>query len=452
MARTSSSRKTSKRSRSRSLRAPSDRVFYLLKKFWPFAMVIVSAIALSALLFGLQFSQDLRSEASNKPALLRFEQSFAANWFHVNREGDYDYAPNGMIEGNTWRIWSCGGQRDANGTQVQGDWIYKTTIVDGSSRGTDVVLSPSTNLESMDSRYACAPSVVLNNHPHIQQIMGSGKVYMMHYECSPNAVNAPEAFTEICVAYSTDGVNWRKFNRTTWDQQNQFVDQNGVATSVIQASAAVRKRCGYVFRNGRHELINAGCMQDVSSYGSGHPSTVLGPHDQLWLWYYDSGKNWNDRGVRLVKSWDGFNFSNPLKTNLQNPIEVARFEINKKVYFVGTTVFEGKNVYVTSSDGITWAPTNSSGQAEWQTLGDGAAVPTDCAAPSQAAILTDARGNVSGTYVNMLSAEGRMGPRDLGENPKQHRCYSALEDPSAGGARGSTWGLRVIQGHFRPAF
>ena len=452
MARTSGLKKrTIKHSKSR-LRSPVSRVVYVLKKFWPFTMVVGSAIILTALLFSLQYPQTVSVEASNKPLLLKFEQSFAADWFHVNREGIYDYAPNGMIEGNTWRIWSCGGQLDGNGNAMQGDWIFYTSLLNGSHQGTRLVLSPSTNLQSMDSRYACAPAVVINTNSYIKQIMGSEKVYMMHYECSPNAINAPEAFTEICVAYSTDGMNWKKFNRATWDQSNQFVDQNGVASSVIQASSAVRQRCGYEFKDGRHVLNVPECMNRMDSYGSGHPSTILGPHDQIWLWYYDSGNDWNDRGVRLVKSWDGFNFSAPIKTNMQSPAEVTRLTINNKVYFVATTVLKGKNVYVTSLDGISWTHINASGILKWTGLGLGAAVYTDCAAPSQAAVLTDARGNVSGPYVNLLSAEGRLGPRDLEAKPKQDRCYSALEDPSMGGSRGSTWGIRLIQGNFRPVF
>jgi hypothetical protein len=337
---------------------------------------------------------------------IRFVPTFRANWPHVDRPNLYDYAASGMVEDNFWKVWFCG--EDKKPGRITGDSVFYW-ILSPSGEGSlkeNPVLPNSQSDSAQDGRHSCAPSVFKHANPYIQ---GGQELYKIYYECTPRFYDKQtgelvEGFTQICHAVSEDGENWQKFNRQLWEAQHRYGDLNTPPTPVITVSSQILTNCQYEFSQGKHK-ISGNCLNDPANYGVGHPSVIvkeINGGQQIWLWYYDSKGNWAQRRVFLTKSWDGFNFENPIPTNLTNPVEVRYFSSGS--FFVATQGLENDNYFAYSFDGINWVWYET--VENKNRLKIGKAVSTNQIAFAQPAILGNKFGISQTFFVNILSGEG----------------------------------------------
>ena len=380
-------------------------------------------------------------------------QAPAAEWSNV-RTGSapiialkdaYSYEPTAMADtaDKSWKVWFCGG--DATGTY--GDSIFYA-IVDPSGKLAHKprpVLRPQNIDAAEDGKHACSPSVIRHSYSKIE---GGKDLYLLYYECARRLYDrsqkeAPiEGFTQICLAFSEDGIHWRKYNEELWSKSGTIGKPDTNPTPVVAAAPKVLSDCTYAFTGGRHSIdsSNEACSRKniLNNYGVGHPSALTMETDsaqQIWLYYYDSRGDWSQHGVYLAKSWDGIHFDTPVKTNLVNDASVKYYQGafgGWSQVFVATTVIGKVNGFAISEDGIHWAPKGS-------VISIGNAVDAHCAAPGPAGIVGDEGGHLSSLSVNILSPEGYFGQ---GEQGPKLGCYNASEDRS----RGSTWKIYLLEG------
>ncbi|MGH6794303.1 MAG: hypothetical protein ACREDH_03680 [Methylocella sp.] len=357
----------------------------------------------------------------------------------------YSYEPTAMADtaGQAWKVWFCGG--DSSGTY--GDSIFYTTVdPSGPSALKPIpVLRPQNIDAAEDGRHACSPSVI--RHSNIK-IEGGKDLYLLYYECARRFYDRSqkealvEGFTQICLAFSRDGIDWHNYNKKLWSKSGKFGEHDTNPTPVVTAAPKVLSNCKYAFTGGRHtiDMNNQECSfkNFINNYGAGHPSALTmeqGSAKQIWLYYYDSRGDWSRHGVYLAKSWDGFHFDTPVKTDLANDASVKYYPGSFGGWsqvFVATMVIGKTNGFAISEDGIHWTPDSSF-------IAIGNAVDAHCAAPGPAAIVADDGGHLSSLSVNILSPEGYFGTADRGS---KLGCYNASEDRS----RGSTWKIYLLQG------
>jgi hypothetical protein len=394
---------------------------------------------------------------------IKFTPTFRADWAHIDRAGLYDYSPTAFSDDDgKWKSWYCA----ANPGSMGYDHIYRTffTLSGSQEEAPAIAIAPTMNDANLDGRHTCAPSVFKHTH---QYIYDGAELYSMYYECAPkiypkcrtgdsncNSTNPDcytgkcdpniiaEGFTQICHAVSFDGKNWLKYNENYWDTNYQFAPANFDPTPVIKINTQIKQNCQYEFTNGKHQAVfygTSGCQDLELNYGVGHPSALV-LNNQIWLYYYDSRGNWNDRAVYLAKSWDGFYFDPPQKTNLQNPVDVKfmKYSNGGGGAFIATLGIWGSNYYAYSNDGLQWTwPSDSSDTSQKF----GTALNSHCAAPGQPSIISDKFGSFNEGLVHIFSGEGFLGTNDFGV---QNNCYSSQEDVQ----RGSTWGIYLISGNF----
>ena len=89
-----------------------------------------------------------------------------------------------------------------------------------------------------------------------------------------------------------------------------------------------------------------------------------------------------------------------------------------------------------SDDGINWLPAGGSH------IDIGTATKERCAVPGQGEVIGDSANNLSSLSIKLLSAEGFLGTRYLGQ---KLGCYAAVEDRGCG----STWKIFAIRGEIR---
>jgi hypothetical protein len=380
-------------------------------------------------------------------------QAPAAEWSNgrtstkpiIEIKNAYSYEPTAMIDtaDKSWKVWFCGG--DATGTY--GDSIFYTTVDPSgtSARKPIPVLRPQNIDAAEDGKHACSPSVIRHSNAKIE---GGKDFYLLYYECARrmhdrSQKEAPvEGFTQICLAFSEDGIAWRKYNAQLWSKSGVFGKPDTNPTPVVAAAPKVLSNCKYAYTGGEHtiDMSNQTCSPKnlINNYGVGHPSALTmekGSSKQIWLYYYDSRGDWSQHGVYLAKSWDGIHFTPPVKTDLANDASVKYYQGafgEWSQVFVAMTVIGKTNGIAISEDGIHWAPKGSD-------ISIGNAVDAHCAAPGPAAIVGDEGGHLSSLSVNILSPEGYFGQ---GEQGPKLGCYNASEDR----ARGSTWKIYLLEG------
>lgn len=363
----------------------------------------------------------------------------------IGLQNAYSYEPAALVDtaDQSWKVWFCGG--DASGTY--GDSIFYTTV---DPSGTSAlkpmpVLRPQNIDAAEDGKHACAPSVI--RHSNIK-IEGGKDLYLLYYECARRLYDRSQkmalipVFTQICLAFSEDGIDWHKYNKELWRKSGIFGKPDTNPTPVITAASKVLSNCKYAFSSGQHtiDMSNQACSRKnfITNYGAGHPSALTietGSSKRIWLYYYDSQGDWSQHGVYLAKSWDGFHFDTPVKTNLVNAASIKYYPGSFGGWsqvFVATTVIDKNHGFAISEDGIHWVP-------EGSFVPIGVAVDTHCPAPGPGTIVGDEGGNLSSLSVNILSPEGFFGKAERGS---KLGCYNASEDRS----RGSTWKIYLLQG------
>jgi len=364
----------------------------------------------------------------------------------IDLNDTYSYEPTALIDktDRSWKVWFCGGDSSGN----FGDSIFYTVVKPPMDLALKPmpVLRPQNNDIAEDGRHACSPSVIRHSNVNIEH---GDNLYLLYYECARRFYDRGhkwalvEGFTQICLAFSEDGINWRKYNESLWNSSNHFGDSDTNPTPAISAAPQVLSNCRYAFINGQHTIDTSdkSCSLEnfINNYGAGHPSAVVmkaGSSKQIWLYYYDSKGDWSQHGVYLARSWDGFHFDAPVKTDMPNGASVKYYpDIFGKWrdVFVATTVVGKANGFLLSEDAIHWFPTDGS------IIGIGNAVTGHCAAPGPGAIVGDESGHLSSLSVHILSPEGYLGTADQGSTLG---CYKASEDNS----RGSSWKIYLIQG------
>jgi hypothetical protein len=331
----------------------------------------------------------------------------------------YSYQPSAWQQASQVKVWFCGGDRQGK----LGDAIYYATLVISGNlfEAPTRVMVPKNDDIGEDGAHACAPSV-------IRYRRGDGNLtYILYYECARRVYDRSrgfgrtESFTQICQAFSDDGLSWKK---------------NGLEP-VIKVANKILENCNYAFVNGKHSIESSrSSCNNYDNYGSGHPSAIIMEDvDPIWLYYFDSKGVGAERGTYLTKSRDGIKFGAPIKTNLPNDAHVKYFNGmfgGWPSVFIATTVINASNKIYVSGDGINWVSGGSQNDV-------GIAVSGHCAAPGPGEIVGNSLNHVSSLSIQFLSSEGYYG---TGDNGRQYGCYSQLEDKG----RGSTWKIHLIEG------
>ena len=383
-----------------------------------------------------------------------FEVTDPTRAWEIGRDKTYDYSGSVLKEDNgETKIYTCGG--GIPGDPYAGhDAIYLTIFNSNGVKTLDQkrVLSPLlSNQLSDDWSHACSPTIIKHS---FAQLAGGAEKYLMYYECAPmvfrrsdGAKITPDPFTQTCVAFSDDGINWQKYNEDIWTSQYRFANENEPPTPVIKINPLMVAKYGIEKINGKYWTNLATFATDV--YGVGHPSALV-RGGEIWLYYYDSVDNWNSRGSFLVKSWDGIHFGAPIKINdNKSPADIKYINApigNHQGFFVN--VLHG--VYNYSWDGINWGWTEidtadffpvflannySMGLPARQGI---------CLAPGGWAIAGDKFGTVSTANVDVYINEGKRGIYEGCTATNGCTCYSSLEDQS----RGYTWQTYRYKGKF----
>ncbi|KKT76664.1 MAG: hypothetical protein UW72_C0003G0013 [Parcubacteria group bacterium GW2011_GWF2_44_7] len=386
---------------------------------------------------------------------INFTKNFGSSWAFIDKPNNYDYEPSAMVDNDgTWKVWTCGGEI-INGEG--GDSVYLNAFDTAGqyipSLNNISVLRHSTRDTDEDGMHACNPSVIKASYPSIEN---GREMYKMYYECAEKAYNNQTGlhqggFLEICHAVSDDGVNWRKFNADYWQLYGTYGNSDTPPTPVIKISDSLKQNCNWSFHDGKYWIDSSNpsmgkyCSDGI--YGVGHPYAIYmntPSGRQVWLYYYDSGASPGSEAMYLAKSWDGFNFYPPEKTNLYFPPHIKYLEIpigNNPGVFIGLYAnglgaVGPANYFAYSFDGLNWIFPNDAAHAI------GMAMSNLCVAPGASDIVTDKYGIFYSPIVNIFSNEGLMGMWD-GVKPGDS-CYSPQEDYG----RGSTWAIHLIQGQF----
>ena len=374
----------------------------------------------------------------------------------VGRSGTYDYAPSVIEENGEKKVYVCGG--GSSGDPYAGhDAIYLTVFNSNGVKTIDSrrVLSPLINNDkSDDSVHACAPTVVKHSFP---LLAGGAEKYLMYYECAPKVYKKSDkveidTFTQICLAYSDDGVNWQKFNEKIFSSQYRFANENEPPTAVRTINPLMAQTFGIEKIDGKY-WTNLNTF-DINSYGVGHP-TALVKDGKIWLYYYDSVGEWNNRGMYLAKSDDGFHFYPSVKIgNLRGPAEIKYVAVpilGRTGFFISFGGAFSIPYYNYSWDGITWAWNEIDSKAFYtdflaNNYSLGPSSPGKCLAPGTNTFVSDPFGTLHSLDVELFINEGYWGISDACTSSNGCMCYSPQENQG----RGSTWQTYMYKGKFVP--
>ncbi|MGH7782577.1 MAG: hypothetical protein ACREO5_01865, partial [Candidatus Binatia bacterium] len=160
----------------------------------------------------------------------------------------YSYEPTALVdpEDQSWKVWFCGG--DASGTY--GDSIFYTTVDPSGTPALEPmpVLRPENIDAAEDGRHACAPSVIRHSNTKIE---GGKDLYLLYYECARSFYDRSQKetfvalFTQICLAFSEDGIDWHKYNKELWRKSGTFGKSDTNPTPVVAAAPKVLSNCKY---------------------------------------------------------------------------------------------------------------------------------------------------------------------------------------------------------------
>jgi hypothetical protein len=125
----------------------------------------------------------------------------------AGRAGIYDYSPSVIQTGNVVQIWWCGSDDDASDrTQISDSIQYQSINLANKSRQGPLPVLGETQF-AWDGAYTCNPKVIGGSFANP---LGNGKTYSyaMYYVAtsSDQGIN-----NDIGVAFSNDGVNWKKY-------------------------------------------------------------------------------------------------------------------------------------------------------------------------------------------------------------------------------------------------
>lgn len=125
----------------------------------------------------------------------------------VGRAGRWDYSPSIIQTGHVQQFWWCGSARNPANTSQDTDTILYESIdlVSGQRLGPTVALAETPG--AWDSAYTCNPQVVPGT---FSNPLGDGKTYSyaLYYVGTSNVSGNANG---IGVAFSNDGINWKKY-------------------------------------------------------------------------------------------------------------------------------------------------------------------------------------------------------------------------------------------------
>jgi hypothetical protein len=176
-----------------------------------------------------------------------------------------------MVDGTTQRVWWCG--QGSGG--VAGDAIYHSALTPQGTWTTPQAVVLPGPAGSWDGFHTCDPSVVKGSWVNP---LGDGVTYT--YALYYTGTNDPLAANSIGVAFSNDGVTWKKH-----------------PTPVITAKSTATRQ-----------------------YGAGMPSAYRSGTDDITIAFFDSSDPQSDMQSlnMFMQSADGVNFA-PTRTHLDGP-------------------------------------------------------------------------------------------------------------------------------------
>ena len=370
-----------------------------------------------------------------------FEVTDPTRSWEIGRDKTYDYAPSVLKEDNgETKVYVCGG-----GTG--GDAIYLTTFNSSGVKtmNSKMVLSPVfSNPQSDDRAHTCSPSVIKHSFPLID---GGKEKYLMYFECAPKVFRRSDGaeintFTQTCVAFSDDGINWQKYNEDIWASQGRFANANEPPTAVMKISSLMAQTYGIEKVSGK--WWTTAMQWEVGTYGVGHPS-VLVKDEQIWLYYFNSMSENGDQGMLLAKSDDGLHFYPPVKPTSLWAVADVRYIAIPMLGHNGFFVSYFDKYYNYSWNGLTWQL--DSNRTDSYLLG-GQPSSGKCMAPGTSTFGSDKNGFIHSLDVDIYTNEGYKGNNvgDWCTATNGCTCYSPLEDQS----RGYTWQVYMYKGKFVP--
>ncbi len=398
--------------------------------------------------------------SNNATQELKFQTTSATRVNEVGRAGTYDYSPSIIKDASGMKVYVCGG--GTPGDSFSGhDAIYLTQFSPDGTKMIDSrrVISPTINTTSDDSMHACAPSVIQHSFSLLEN--GANK-YLAYYECAPKVHRTSDQahidmFTQICVAYSDDGITWEKYSSKAWEHFEYFVPDTESATPIITINSAMAGLYEIYTANGKY-WTNAPLKNGVpfkegaTFYGVGHPSALV-RDGKIWLYYYDSVGVWGERGLFLRTSDDGYQFSDAVKIDgIKSPVEIKYIQSpigGRPGYFIALGHAFNVPYYNYSWDGIHWQWAEVDSETFYtstlaQYYGLDSPAPGMCMAPGGLSLVSDSFGVVQGPTVTVATNEGKLGNQDGCSPSNGCRCYDAREDA----VRGSTWQASFYTGEF----
>lgn len=411
-----------------------------------------------------------QQEQHNLPGgLLGFAKQGGWNTTMVNNVdwAGYEYEPSVVSNGVAYYC----------GFDGQSDVIESTTITSHTASPFKIVVPRSSTGSYNDYGFACGPSFVEVSTPALP-----GLPFALYYECageplvgSPPTRMPPGWFpplppqpppnqipNQICVAFSPDGVTFSK-----------YADSTGNPIPVIPAGT-------------------------LNQYGSGHPSAVIGPTNNLLYLYYFAQNDLQPSGSSCqpavqptnpgcVGTWlqlmyqDGVTpYGGPIYTGVQaTPMQIKYYSgpgAPTGGMFIGVANYNGRAYFNYSLDGIHWDwtdPTTLPVDGGIHYMGwSGALSSSDqqyrtdqCVASGTPTLASDLLGHISSTTGNVQLFEGEGGfsdyhaivPPTMYKYPSEldsttHKgCHDTREEPppSKGSEyRGYTWNLYEVDGAF----
>jgi hypothetical protein len=125
----------------------------------------------------------------------------------IGRAGRWDYTPSVIQTGHVQQFWWCGeGQNPARHSQDTDTIMYESIdLVSGKRVGPEVALAETPG--AWDSALTCNPKVVRGK---FSNPLGDGQTYTyaLYYVGTPNAGGGDNS---IGVAFSDDGISWKKY-------------------------------------------------------------------------------------------------------------------------------------------------------------------------------------------------------------------------------------------------
>ena len=382
-----------------------------------------------------------------------YEVVDATRRYEVGRSKTYDYSPSVIDENGIRSVYVCGG--GTPGSSLEGhDAIYLTQFNLSTGvkiRDSQRVLTPLLGRTGADGLHACAPSVIRHSFSAIDN--GKEK-YLMYYECAPHAYNKDSGqdvspFTQICVAYSDDGLSWKKYSEQIWNSQYRFANENEPPTPVVKINQELVSKIGVTFSNNTYYVNITPAQLDVNYYGVGHPSAIKGPDGKIWLYYYDSVATWGARGIFLAKSDDGFHFSEPVKiNNLRSPGDIKY--INKQIAgHEGVYIWITNGYYNYSWNGINWFWNEIDQESFYsgyltQNFKMLPVAEGKCLSPGGMSLAADKFGRIDNWGVELFTNEGGFGKYDGCSSTNGCACFNAEEEKG----RGYTWQTYGVKAKF----